>query len=229
MSHLHDYSAAKTTGAFSTPDSLRAGGTTCAMADDTSAYWIPAVYEDGERLLPTATAHNSLFYYRRKGAPDGTSVQPFPDGLKMIIGNAHASSPSENPQLGEDIIFKCGPGSSTDLPAPPTRCDSGVMVLSLRFPNCWDGVNLDSADHRSHMAYPAGSRCPESHPVNLPRLESFFRYGVGTDRIGEITLSSGPYYTIHQDFFNGWIPSGLETLVRECINAMVDCGKNPSI
>lgn len=99
--------------------------------------------------------------------------------------------------------------------------------MSLRFPNCWDGVNLDSSDHRSHMAYPVGARCPASHPVVLPRLESFFRYDVGTDPIGEITLSSGPYYTAHQDFFNAWVPSSLQTLVENCINAMVDCGKNP--
>jgi hypothetical protein len=225
--HLHDYSAARTTGHSSTPDSLRAGGSTCDTAGDTSAYWIPALFEDGERVLPTATRMNSLFYYRRKGAPDGTTVQPFPDGLKMIIGNASATSPVENPQLGTDIIFKCGPGSTEDLPAPPSRCDSGVMVMSLRFPNCWDGVNLDSADHRSHMAYPMGSRCPASHPVVLPRLESFFRYDVGTGPIGEISLSSGPYYTAHQDFFNAWVPSSLQTLLANCINAMADCGKNP--
>jgi hypothetical protein len=225
--HLHDYSAARTTGHSSTPDSLRAGGSTCETAGDTSAYWIPALFEDGERVLPTATRMNSLFYYRRKGAPEGTTVQLFPDGLKMIIGNAHATSPVETPQLGTDIIFKCGPGSTQDLPAPPRQCDSGVMVMSLRFPNCWDGVNLDSADHRSHMAYPSGSRCPASHPVVLPRLESFFRYDVGRGPIGDITLSAGPYYTAHQDLFNAWVPSSLNTLIANCINAGVDCGQNP--
>jgi Domain of unknown function (DUF1996). len=45
--HLHDFVAALTTNAFSTPDSLRAGGTTCPMPGDTSAYWVPAAYEDG--------------------------------------------------------------------------------------------------------------------------------------------------------------------------------------
>jgi hypothetical protein len=226
--HLHDYAGAVTTGAFSTPSSLLAGGTTCAMPADRSGYWTPAVFEDGVRVLPTATARNALFYYRRKGAPEGTTVQPFPEGLKIIVGNGHASSPAENPQLGTDIIFKCGPGSSVDLPEPPTQCDSGVMVMSLRFPNCWDGVNLDSADHRSHMAYPENGQCGASHPVTLPRLESFFRYDVGRDPIGTITLSSGPYYTAHQDFFNAWEPATLQSLVTNCINAMVNCGTNPS-
>jgi Domain of unknown function (DUF1996) len=226
--HLHDYAGAVTTGAFSTSRSLVAGGTTCAMPADRSCDWVPAVFEDGVRVLPTATARNALFYYRRKGAPDGTTVQPFPEGLKMIIGNGNASSPAENPQLGTDIIFKCGPGSSVDLPQPPTQCDTGVMVMSLRFPNCWDGVNLDSPDHRSHMAYPVRGRCAASHPVTLPRLESFFRYDVGRGPIGTITLSSGPYFTAHQDFLNAWIPSTLQSLVTNCINGSVDCGTNPS-
>ena len=228
-SHLHDFVGGRTTDAFSTRTSLLAGGTSCAMSADASGYWVPALYKDGVRVLPKGTSKHALFYYRRKGAPSGTMVQPFPDGLKIIIGNAKATSPQENPQLGRDIIFKCGPGSTTDLPAPPTQCASGIMVMSLRFPNCWDGVHLDSADHKSHMAYPVNGRCPKSHPVVLPRLESFFRYNVGTGPIGTIRLSSGPYYTAHQDFFNAWDSAALQALVTNCLNAQVDCGTNPSL
>ena len=229
VSHMHDFVGAKTTDAFSTATSLAAGGTTCEMPADESAYWVPAVFKNGVRILPNGAAKHALFYYRRKGAPSGTNVQPFPMGLRMIIGNAKAKSPQENPQLGKDIIFKCGPGSTTDLPAPPTQCSSGIMVVSLRFPNCWDGKNLDSPDHKSHMAYPAGSRCPSTHPVVLPRIESFFRYKVGTAPIGTITFSSGPYYTAHQDFFNAWDPAVLQKLVTNCMNKLVDCGTNPSV
>lgn len=41
---------------------------------------------------------------------------------------------------------------------------------------CWDGVNLDSPDHKSHVAYPETGTfettgpCPASHPVRLPQL-----------------------------------------------------------
>lgn len=58
----------------------------------------------------------------------------------------------------------------------PTRpCPEGIMT-SLRFPTCWDGKNLDSPDHMSHMSYPelgtfeSGGPCPESHPVRVPQL-----------------------------------------------------------
>jgi hypothetical protein len=228
-SHLHDFVGAKSTNANSTFNSLRAGGTTCVMTSDTSAYWSPALYKNGTRVLPNATSKHALFYYRRKGAPSGVRVQPFPPGLRMIVGNAHAHSPAENQALSSGrIIFKCGPGSGTDLPRPPTQCSSGVMVISLQFPNCWNGRDLDSPDHISHMAYPNGSRCPSSHPVVLPRIESFYRYPVGTGPIGTVTLASGPYYTIHQDFFNAWEPAALQRLLDRCINANRDCGTNPT-
>jgi hypothetical protein len=228
VAHLHDFVGARTTDAFSTFATLRAGGTGCKMPADTSAYWTPALYENGVRLLPTATNNDAVFYYRRRGVRPGVIVRPFPAGLKMLLGNPHAMSPAENPHLGTNIVFKCGPSSTVDLPAPPAQCSSGILVLSLRFPNCWDGVNLDSPDHRSHMAYPTNNRCPASHPVTLPRLESFYRYNVGTGPIGTITLASGPYYTLHQDFFNAWDPVALQKLVTRCINGGVDCGKNPT-
>jgi len=42
--------------------------------------------------------------------------------------------------------------------------------------SCWDGKNLDSADHKSHISYPAsgtmesGGPCPASHPVKIPQV-----------------------------------------------------------
>lgn len=228
--HLHDFIGARTTNANSTPDSLRAGGTTCAVAGDRAGYWVPAAYRNGVRMLPTATSKDALFYYRRIGAPSGTTVQTIPDGLKMVIGNANATSAAQNPAIGRgDIIFKCGPGSTQNLMQPPASCSSGVMVVSYRFPNCWDGKNLDSANHISHMAYPVSGRCPVTHPVNIPRVESFFRYPVPTSGpIGTVTFDSGPYYTAHQDFFNGWVQADLQALVTRCINGGRDCGTNPT-
>ena len=111
--------------------------------------------------------------------------------------------------------------------APPTSC-SGTMSLVLHFPSCWDGVNLDSYDHKSHMAKAVNGRCPASHPVPLPQIKSYWRYPIGSS-IGAITYSSGAYYTIHEDFFNAWDQEDLQSLVTRCINRFVDCGVNPAI
>lgn len=52
------------------------------------------------------------------------------------------------------------------------NCANGVRQ-QVFFPSCWDGVNLDSSDHKSHVAYPSGAgagTCPESHPKRLISL-----------------------------------------------------------
>lgn len=41
-------------------------------------------------------------------------------------------------------------GETLDFPKQP--CPAGIMV-NVRFPTCWDGKNLDSPDHMSHVAY----------------------------------------------------------------------------
>lgn len=50
--------------------------------------------------------------------------------------------------------------------------DSGLR-LQVFFPSCWNGKDLDSADHKSHMAYPDGvdsGKCPSTHPVRFISL-----------------------------------------------------------
>ncbi len=97
------------------------------------------------------------------------------------------------------------------------------MTLKVRFPNCWDGKRTDSADHLSHMAYPKDGRCPSTHPVPLPRITVRLEYPIGTSP-GTISLSSGPYYTAHGDFWNTWNQPKLEQLTANCLNRNVDCG-----
>ena len=229
--HLHDFVGAKDTDAFSTPDSMQASGSSCAMPGDTSGYWVPALYRDGIRVLPNAPQNRAaLFYYRRQGS--SAPFRPIPRGLKIIVGNANATSPGQNEGLASGkIIFKCGPGSGTNLPNPPPSCTSGLMVISMTFPNCWDGKNLDSPDHKSHMKYPP---CTASHPIPIPRVESFWRYPVPkTGPIGVVTLAAEnntrrPWWTTHGDFFMAWVPPAFGFLMTHCILAGTDCGINPA-
>jgi hypothetical protein len=51
-------------------------------------------------------------------------------------------------------------------------CKDGLRGEKI-FPSCWDGKNLDSDDHQSHVAFPTLVRdgdCPDSHPVRIPTL-----------------------------------------------------------
>ncbi len=59
-------------------------------------------------------------------------------------------------------------------PAPPET----LFVMSVEFPQCWDGERLDAPDHQSHMAYAdinIEGGCPPSHPVPLPQITQNFR------------------------------------------------------
>jgi hypothetical protein len=98
------------------------------------------------------------------------------------------------------------------------KCDRGMFAIGIAFPECWNGVDLDSADHRSHMAYAADGVCPPSHPVAVPRLRLFVGYP-RPPATAALTLASGPMETAHADFFNAWQPEMLDTLVRHCLNA----------
>jgi hypothetical protein len=101
--------------------------------------------------------------------------------------------------------------------------------MTVSFPQCWDGVNVDSPDHRSHLAYPVGTRCPSSHPVALPEVSLQFLYPV-TDaealkrwRLASDLYSGPAGYSLHADYFFGWDQKVLETWVRLCDVAKKDC------
>jgi len=215
-SHVHTFAGNRTTSAFSTYGSLRLGGTSCKRADDTAAYWVPLLYQ-GTTAIPPRSA---TIYYRR-----GTIAQvvPFPDNLRVIAGDAKATSP----QSMRVTFWSCGvasgvPPSSTVPTCPQTR--GSFLRLHIRFPSCWDGRHLDSADHKSHMAYATGRGCPSTHPISVPAITQIYLYPT---RGGEgFSLASGGQFSAHADFLNSWKPEALRTLVDDCLNALVHCGRD---
>jgi Domain of unknown function (DUF1996) len=214
-SHMHDFMGNLKTNAKSTYNSMLAGGTNCGLPEDTSGYWTPALYKNGVKINPSTTH----IYYRREGS--GT-VKAFPADFRMIAGNHMAKTPSANPEYGSAIYWGCSNNSGGKRTAPP-NCSTGKISLHVGFPSCWDGKNKDSMDHKSHVTYPSGGKCPSSHPVKLPRIIQRWEYTVGKDSSG-IKLSSGPYYTVHGDFLNAWKQTKLEQLTKDCFNANKDCG-----
>ena len=228
-SHSHDFLGALDAKASSSEASMRSGGTTCGLPEDTAGYWVATLSANGTPVHPVdgapgvgGAASSQNVYYRN---PDGMAVQPIPAGLKMIVGNAMAMSVAENPLLGHEIWFGCSDNSiSAKLTAPPARCPEGIITLHVHFPNCWDGTNLDSPDHISHMAWSHDKHCDPAHPVVIPEVTLRLEYPVGAST-GAITLASGPTYTVHGDFWNTWDQARLATLTATCINAGIDCGK----
>jgi hypothetical protein len=222
MSHFHDFAGSKTTDAGSTNDSLLAGGTTCTRGADRSGYWVPTLYKDG------APFHAREFraYYRGSGF-DGKAVRPFPKGLRVIAGSAKVTDdgPYQPVSIASWACTVNGGGAAGDeveVESVPADCGGTPLRARLVFPQCWNGTDLDSADHKSHMAYASRGRCPASHPVVVPQLTLSIRYWVPDTQ--NIVLASGGTHSLHADFMIAWAGSEQETLVERCINAGVKCG-----
>ncbi|MFL5737412.1 MAG: DUF1996 domain-containing protein [Actinomycetota bacterium] len=224
-SHLHDFFGAKDTRATSTYRSMRRGGTTC-VPHDTAGYWVPALYEDGHRILAKGGATRQQLYYRDSNLRAGTHVRAYPRGMQLIAGDSHARSIRGNRELGEEIYWGCSDNQPEGKFTQPIDCSTGIMTLHVGFPNCWDGKHLSMARVPGAVVYPEDGMCPASHPIALPRLIARFEYPVGK-MTGHIRLSSGPAFTIHGDFWNTWKQHALQELVVRCLNADRDCGSFP--
>ncbi len=224
-SHLHDFFGAEDTDASSSYRSMLKNGTTC-VSPDTAGYWIPALYEDGERRLARGFGTDGEdtdveFYYRDSNLDEGTRIRAYPPNMKLLAGNGWA-----NAELGDDVYWGCFNGSNiTNLPRPPESCPDGVLTLHIRFPNCWDGEHINMAKHPKAVVYPNEERdeCPRSNPIALPWLIERYEWPLGRGDFGRITLSSGSASTIHGDFWNTWNQDRLKKLVANCLNADVDC------
>jgi hypothetical protein len=209
-SHSHTFFGNRSTDAFSTPAKLRASRTNCKLKADHAAYWVPTLYLDGRPVKPASIG----VYHKLKTA---TEIHPFPAGLRMVAGNAAAFRPQDIHVAYWTCWMTRGPFSAIPkCPSKPAGFDGRLSYLTLHvvFPDCWDGVHLDSPDHHSHMAYSNYGTCPASHPVQVPGLQYVIEYPI----LGGpgVSLASGSQYSGHGDFMNGWNQSVLARIIARC-------------
>ncbi|KAL0571171.1 hypothetical protein V5O48_010786 [Marasmius crinis-equi] len=189
----------------------------------------------------------------------GPGLKAFPPGFRMLTGNptARAKKSAFNHLLGistEVLRYRHldGSGSQQDLAEraiawtclryttsntdydgtggfPHTDCEAGFQSR-LHFPACWDGKNVDSADHKSHVAFLStldNGVCPPTHPVGLMKLFYEITWDIHSFA-GRWSESQGwPFvyatgdptgYSWHGDFQNGWDVNVLQKAIDECNN-----------
>jgi hypothetical protein len=75
--------------------------------------------------------------------------------LMKAIGNPTYRTEAQAKQFRQ-LTYTCLQNMNTRSPEtldfPQKPCPAGIMV-NVRFPTCWDGVNLDSPDHMQHVSY----------------------------------------------------------------------------
>jgi hypothetical protein len=251
-------------------DDLRAGNcTSCAVSQDMSAYWFPALYfEDSttKELELVQQVGGLLAYYLLRNPEGDGKVTAFPPGFRMLSGKTNRrqytlGDPSQpdpptsfwaaEGQITQDALqqrslgfnclnYKTQPEGSLyrhflpDKTFTDANCPDGIR-LEIMFPSCWDGENLDSDDHQSHVQYPSlvgDGECPEGFEVRLITLFYETIWATGDQRFqgrsGRWVLSNGDPtgFGYHADFITGWEEDFLQDAVDRCTNpsgALTDC------
>ena len=208
--HMHDFFGNRSIDSNSTFASASGAATTCGLSGDRAGYWTPTLISPTGSMV---TPRRVLIYYRNVPATYGTTTA-FPPDFRLIAGGVGVGPPRAG--------WSCDQEAS-NMQAAPVSCGSGLMVLHVRFPNCWDGRNKDTPDHRSHVKYATGSSCPSSHPVKLPEIFLHARFQPGASGPG-YRLADGTV-TPHADFWNLWQQASLEQQINTCLRAGRNCGE----
>lgn len=78
------------------------------------------------------------------------------------------------------------------------NCPDGIR-FELMFPSCWNGKDLDSPNHKDHVAYPdlvMTGTCPPDYPIRLVSLfyETIWATDAFKNRPGKFVISNGDPY-----------------------------------
>ena len=262
-SHLHQFFGNDSVDENSTYDSLRkAGNSTCGNALNRSGYWMPALLNGkGGVVVPDFVT----IYYKRYDAKSVQCTQAakacvqLPRGLRYIFGYDMLNMAGKKTGGG---YFNCDnfympanhpnkalvkPGHYKSIVEAGPNCPIGSKLGAvISSPDCWNGKDLDSPDHRSHMAYQSRDpntgqmRCPTTHPYMVAQftLGAWFevdadlnRSGVWDGTFNSWHLSSDdmpgmpmlPGTTFHTDWFGAWGDSILKLWHDNCIEKLKSC------
>jgi hypothetical protein len=236
-SHLHMFFGNTAVDANSTPSSMASTGNgTCRGGIlNRTGYWTPAMIDTktGSVVMPD----EATIYYKTGYNMDPKTIKPMPQGLRIIAGDSKATAAqwSGPQQIVTWICLNGSARSSGDATIPACKVGDAVRVTVI-FPQCWDGKNLDSPDHKSHMSYPnysssKRSTCPAAFPVPVPELTEHFDFPVtaGSNPANwrlssDMDPSKAAGLTAHADWMMAWDAATMNSLVTNCLNRAVDCG-----
>ena len=182
--------------------SLLGGATSCGDAGDSSAYWVPTLFVGRRPLRPLVA---TIYDVRRTDGP----VRALPGGAEDDCGRPACQEAAvarrrrlgvRRARLDAALRRRARRAARTSRSATGSRSRTAGTAR-----------DLDSEDHKRHVAYSVNGRCPGSHPVALPTLLLILLYP--STEFGAPLQASGRYGA-HGDFINGWNPELQAKLVE---------------
>jgi hypothetical protein len=262
-SHLHQFWGNTGANANSTYHSLRTtGGTTCGNAStplNRTGYWMPTMLDGAGNAVKPDFINT---YYKQ--VPSGSALCAtrasggcvgLPNGIRAIFGYNMANGTGGPTDVNSPdyyaLRYECwtSPTSGNAAVTPPAGqhftniadvvtagCPAGAgLIIYFAVPGCWDGVNLDSGDHRSHLVYGTAETglqvCPSDHPYLISPWQGHVHYTTDANFVaGKWHLSSDEMVpgakagtTLHFDYWEAWSPTVKATWVASCINGHLNC------
>lgn len=227
--HLHDYVGNLDTTFASTEESLAAADTTCENGDLSTYFWPilrnrspddgfdQASVKDknniGEPVLPADVR------VEWRGNPT-TKVVEAPEFLRLFSGDAKTITNG----LGNARPTYTCTGFEDRVTNKYPLCPDGSDLLSIHdFPGCWDGKNLDSENHRDHLAFAdeETGACPDG-TVAIPHLRITLTYGDDLNNVSQGFAVDGFFTEEHDPASDhaGAINVMPEDLMKEAVDAI---------
>jgi hypothetical protein len=156
-----------------------------------------------------------------------SKVVPMPKFLRALTGDA---KPTSRGPANARATWTCS-GFADRLSDKYPICPAGRQVMRVQdFPGCWDGTNIDSENHRSHLAFAdkQTGACPAGF-VAIPQLRITISYDIPVEvqQKGQYALDSFPEenhnpFSDHNDFVN--VNSDWQMRkIAACVNAGKPC------
>ncbi|MYR43859.1 DUF1996 domain-containing protein [Streptomyces sp. SID5910] len=241
--HTHDYVGNQNNNAFSSDEDLAGADTSCQNQGDRSTYYWPvlrlqdgtAEFDAGDlgggaegnvgKILKASQAEIKYVGNKR------SEVVAMPKFLRIITGDAKAFT---NGVANANSSFSCTGFEDRQVTDKYVICPEGSQVVrTSNFQSCWDGQNIDSANHRDHVAFVReDGSCPDGFQA-IPQLQVRLVYDVPAPTV-ENGQVQNPYavdgfpeqlhkpITDHNDFINV-MDENLMNKVVGCINSGRDC------
>jgi lysophospholipase L1-like esterase len=260
-SHLHQFYGNLLANGNSTYTSLRlTGDSTCSssglqdgngVAANRSAYWMPAMMVGAKVWQPD---YVSIYYKQRPNTDPivsnpahsqyrGKAIQ-LPNGLRFIFGYDMLTGTTPTGALwyncsGAGAVSAKYSTITTAMANCPVGAQMGAVIQA---PECWDGVNIDSSNHRNHVSYSSYGtwgylKCPTTHPYVIPTFtlgawytvtqavkDAFNANNASVRLVSDDMHPSEPKgKTFHADFFMAWDPTVHDMWWNNCINKLLNC------